>query len=96
MLSCHDLAHHHASDYIDGQLGWRDRLRVRLHLLICVHCRNFIHQLKLVRTVLRRSDNLPGTDERKPDQAALQRLTEELHQLHDSLSQSERPHSEDR
>ena len=96
MLSCHDLAHHHASDYIDGQLSWRDRFRVRLHLLICVHCRHFIHQLKLVRKVLRRSDALPDAGEGKPDQAALQRLSDELHQLHDSLSQAAGPQSEDR
>ena len=39
MLSCRELAHRHASDYLDGQLGWRARLGVRYHLLICDHCR---------------------------------------------------------
>ena len=96
MLSCNDLAHHHASDYLDGQLGWRDRLRVRFHLFICVHCRRFIQQLKQVREVLRRSDHLQDGGDRDSDPAAVQRLSEQLHQLHDSLSQSERPHSEDR
>ena len=96
MLSCQDLSHHHASDYIDGQLGWRDRLRVHFHLLICVHCRRFVQQLKLVRKVLRRSDNLPDGTDHEPDQAAVQSLSEQLHQLHDSLSQSAGPHSEDR
>jgi anti-sigma factor ChrR (cupin superfamily) len=96
MLSCHDLSHHHASDYIDGQLSWRTRFRVRLHLLICVHCRDFIHQLKMVRKVLRRSDELPGGRDREPDQAALQSLSEQLHQLHGSISQSSTPPSRDR
>ena len=74
MLSCNDLAHHHASDYLDGQLGWRDRLRVRFHLFICVHCRRFIQQLKQVREVLRRSDHLQDGGDRDSDPAAVQRL----------------------
>lgn len=96
MLSCNDLAHHHASDYIDGQLSWRDRLRVHFHLLICVHCRRFVQQLKLVRKVLRRSDNLPDGTDHEPDQAALRSLSEQLHQLHDSQSQSTTPPADDR
>lgn len=95
MLSCHDLAHHHASDYMDGQLGWRDGFRVRLHLLICVHCRRFIRQLKLVRKVLRSSDNLPGGTDREPSQTALQSLSEQLQQLHESVSKSSAPPSGD-
>jgi anti-sigma factor ChrR (cupin superfamily) len=96
MLSCHDLAHQHASDYIDGQLGWRNRLRVRLHLLMCVHCRRFIRQLKLVRKVLHSSDNLPAGGDSEPPQVALASLSEQLHQLHESLSKSAAPPSEDR
>lgn len=53
MLSCRELAHRHASDYLDGQLGWRQRVGVRYHLLICDHCRRFIAQLRKVRTLLR-------------------------------------------
>lgn len=96
MLSCHDLAHHHASDYIDGQLGWRDRFRVRLHLLICVHCRRFIRQLKLVPKVLRGRDNRPGGTDHEPLQEELQRLSEQLQQLNESLSRSSAPPSSDR
>lgn len=53
MLSCHDLAHKYASDYIDGQLNWRQRLAVSMHLLICVKCRRFVTQLRLVCKVVK-------------------------------------------
>ncbi len=53
MLTCRELAHRHASDYVDGQLGWRARLSVRFHLLICDHCRRFLAQLRQVRKLLR-------------------------------------------
>ena len=53
MLSCRELAHRHASDYLDGQLGWHVRVGVYYHLLICHHCRRFVAQLRKVRLLLR-------------------------------------------
>lgn len=53
MLTCREFAHRHASDYIDRQLGWRASLGVRLHLLVCEHCRRFVGQLRKVRSLLR-------------------------------------------
>ena len=41
MLSCKDLVER-SSDYLDGQLRLRERLGVRAHLAMCVHCRRFI------------------------------------------------------
>ncbi len=38
-----------ATDYMDGQLGLRRRLAVRLHLAICKGCRAFMQQMR--RTV---------------------------------------------
>ena len=52
MLSCKDLVER-SSDYLDGQLRLRERLGVRAHLAMCVHCRRFIRQLKLSQAVLR-------------------------------------------
>jgi hypothetical protein len=52
MLSCKDLAHKHASDYVDGQLGWNKKFSVWFHLLICVHCRRFVIQLRRVPSLL--------------------------------------------
>jgi predicted anti-sigma-YlaC factor YlaD len=38
-----------ATDYMEGQLGLRRRLAVRLHLAICSGCRGFMQQMR--RTV---------------------------------------------
>lgn len=63
MLTCRELAHRHASDYLDGQLSWRRQLGVRYHLLICKHCRRFVAQLSKVRTLLRRKpENIAASD----------------------------------
>ncbi len=46
MLSCKDVTER-AGDWTDGQLGFRQRLAVRLHLLICAFCRRFLRQYRL-------------------------------------------------
>lgn len=45
MLKCKDIAHL-SSDYIDKSLPLMTRLNMRLHLFMCVHCRNLIKNLK--------------------------------------------------
>jgi len=37
------------SQSLDRPLTWRERWAVRGHLLICVYCRRFTQQLKLIR-----------------------------------------------
>ncbi|HSC82246.1 MAG TPA: zf-HC2 domain-containing protein [Pseudomonas sp.] len=56
MLSCKELVAY-SSDFLDSQLGLRERLSVRSHLAMCRHCRRFIRQMKLSQAVLRQ---LPG------------------------------------
>lgn len=58
MLSCKELVAH-SSDYLDGQLRLRERIGVRAHLAMCVHCRRFIRQMKLSRDVLRQLPEQP-------------------------------------
>jgi anti-sigma factor ChrR (cupin superfamily) len=53
MLSCKQLVAH-SSEFIDGQLRFRQRLSVRMHLAMCVNCRRFIKQMRLSQAVLRR------------------------------------------
>ena len=53
MLKCRDVTAM-ASDYLDHNLTLRERWQVRMHLLICVHCRRFLPQLAKVVAVLRR------------------------------------------
>jgi len=76
MLSCHDLANKVASDYIDSQLRWHERAKVRLHLAICDNCRRFIKQLKQVRAVIRQYDPKPADT---VSDAQLQQLATQLH-----------------
>ncbi|MBR9870344.1 MAG: zf-HC2 domain-containing protein [Gammaproteobacteria bacterium] len=45
MLMCKDLAEI-ASDYIDGELSTPQSLAVRMHLMMCKHCRSFIGNLR--------------------------------------------------
>jgi len=45
MLMCRGLAEI-ASDYIDGELNGRQNLSVKMHLMMCKHCRTFIGNLR--------------------------------------------------
>lgn len=71
MLMCRDLALI-ASDYLDGELTTRDNLSVRLHLLMCRHCRSFIHSLQTS------VDLMKGHSSQRPDDAFLTRLDHEI------------------
>ena len=55
MLSCKQQVAR-SSDYLDGQLSFRQRLLVRHQLLFCPNCRRFIKQMRLMSAALR---NLP-------------------------------------
>ena len=41
MLTCRDVAAF-LGDYLDRALPWRQRLRFRLHLLLCRDCRRYL------------------------------------------------------
>ncbi|MFP3976640.1 zf-HC2 domain-containing protein [Marinobacter sp. KMM 10035] len=45
MLMCRDLARI-ASDYIEDELGTRQNLSVKVHLMMCKGCRTFIDNLR--------------------------------------------------
>ncbi len=77
MLTCRELVRTLASDYLDDQLNWRQRIGVRLHLLICDHCRRFVRQLTLVRGVLSRRPEPP------PAETEVTALAERLYHLHE-------------
>ena len=76
MLSCRELVQIRASDYLDDQLSWRQRAGVRFHLLICNHCRRFMRQLALVRSVLARRPEPPTAE------AEVRVLAERLYRQH--------------
>ena len=43
MLSCRDIVGR-CDEAIAGELSWGQRLRWRLHLAMCRHCRRFVRQ----------------------------------------------------
>ena len=45
MLTCKEQVAR-SSDYLDGQLTFRERLLVRHHLMFCPNCRRFIRQMR--------------------------------------------------
>lgn len=68
-----------ASDYLEGELGWWDRLMFRLHLLHCKACAEFVRQIDLVRKGLglMPGESLELTDEVKES------LLEDFRRAHD-------------
>jgi anti-sigma factor ChrR (cupin superfamily) len=53
MLNCREITER-ASDYVDGTLPWHARLQVRMHLVMCRLCREYIRQMELVVRTLQR------------------------------------------
>ena len=46
MLSCKEITEK-ANDYLDKDLPFFTRLKVKMHLRICVHCKRYVEQLQL-------------------------------------------------
>jgi anti-sigma factor ChrR (cupin superfamily) len=57
MLMCRDLARI-ASDYIEGELRPIKSLSVRMHLLMCRHCRAFVTNLRNSVVLIQRHSSL--------------------------------------
>ena len=53
MLKCKHVTEQ-ASSYLDGEMGFVKRLQFRIHLMMCVHCRRFMHNLKAGIAMVRR------------------------------------------
>jgi hypothetical protein len=66
MPTCKEV-HRLVSEAMDRDLPLTQRLRVRLHLLICTACSRFERQMALLRSALRSfpMDAVPGNKEKK-------------------------------
>lgn len=63
MLKCKDVVEK-ADALVDGTpMSWRERLAMRLHLLMCHHCRRYVRQLRALVTTLRRTEAPRNNDE---------------------------------
>ncbi|MBE8590660.1 zf-HC2 domain-containing protein [Pseudomonas sp. MAFF 301449] len=61
MLTCKEQVAR-SSDYLDGQLTFRERLLVRHHLMFCPNCRRFIRQMRLMQATLKIMPDEPVKD----------------------------------
>jgi len=68
---CRDLARI-ASDYIDGELGPMDRVSVKMHLLMCGHCRTFIGNLRASVDLMRMHSS------QKVDEELIEKIDEQV------------------
>ena len=51
MLKCREVVHN-AGQLLDGDISRRQRLAIRMHLLMCRHCRRYVRQLQaLLRAI---------------------------------------------
>ena len=71
MLMCRDLARI-ASDYIDGELGPMDKVSVKMHLLMCGHCRTFIGNLRASVELMKAHSS------QQPDDELIQKIDERV------------------
>jgi len=51
MLTCRELTEV-VTDYLEGRMGFADRLRFQLHLGLCRHCRAYLRQMKATARTL--------------------------------------------
>ncbi|MBL3558524.1 MULTISPECIES: zf-HC2 domain-containing protein [Marinobacter] len=77
MLMCRDLARI-ASDYIDDELGTAQKLSVKMHLMMCRHCRSFIGNLRAS------TDLVQAHSSGKPDPELVRRIDEQVAQALDA------------
>lgn len=74
MLSCKDVTRTIAGEEVVEASWWR-WFQVRLHLLMCQHCRRYAAQLRVIGKVAR---NLWGTRPGDEDPEALKHLEETI------------------
>lgn len=53
MLTCKQITEL-VTAYVEGQLRLRDRLRFRMHIGMCSHCKTYVRQLEATRKALGR------------------------------------------
>ena len=56
MLSCKDISEL-SDEYLDGELPFKRKLSVKLHLAICKNCRRYLNYLQLTVDVVKQSQS---------------------------------------
>lgn len=76
MLSCREVTEL-VSDYLEGDLPRRERLRVQVHILMCRYCRRYLSQMRKVVGILRGLPAEPAPPE------VLDKLLPQFREKHD-------------
>lgn len=50
------------TDYLEGRMGFTDRVRFRMHVGMCMHCHAYLRQMKATIAVLGRLPDEPLPD----------------------------------
>lgn len=66
MLSCKEIAHTVSTEDVTP-VGWRQRLSVRLHLMMCRHCRRYSEQMQALGDAARSVFQQPPEDPSSPE-----------------------------
>ncbi len=64
MWNCKQVVEH-SSDYLDRRLGLWARLQLRLHLIVCHHCRRYLRQLRATLGAVSGLEPRPREEEAK-------------------------------
>ncbi|MBO9493112.1 zf-HC2 domain-containing protein [Thalassotalea sp. G20_0] len=62
MLKCRDIEQM-AGQLQDDELNWRQRLSMRMHLIMCHHCRRFLKQFAVIKKLAEHSVSEPASDD---------------------------------
>ena len=63
MLTCQQVTAR-ATALLEDELSFRERLSIRLHLAMCVHCRRFLRQLRrLIARMHRQEREHPASEQ---------------------------------
>lgn len=71
MFKCSEVTEM-ASDYVDHNLGWWTRAQLRMHVVLCRHCRRYVEQIEATMALLR---DLRLSDPQSADDIAARLLT---------------------
>ena len=74
MLKCRDVPVE-AEKLVDGQLSVGQRLSLRVHLLMCGHCRRYVRQLKLLLRLLPEAE---AREQAQVEEAEVQAILSQL------------------
>jgi len=92
LLTCKEVARTVSSEDID-QIGWRNRLAVRFHLLMCRHCRRYTEQMQALGDAARSVFQHPPEDPSSPETP--ENLAKLQSDILDRLSQAPRQRDSD-